>query len=80
MMNPQLAWARYVVVYLLLAKMELQFLYLQFVYVALLMAVVVYEFLRVYMIRNNFLSEEWYPIVNQEGNVIGKIEKKMGHN
>lgn len=66
----------YVVVYLLLAKMEFQFLYLQFVYVALLMAVVVYEFLRVYMIRNNFLSEEWYPIVNQEGNVIGKIEKK----
>lgn len=50
--------------------------YLHSIFLAFLIAVIVYEFIRVRVIRDNFRKEEWYPIVNSEGHVIGKIEKK----
>ncbi len=38
--------------------------------------VIIYEFIRVNIIRCNLKQEEWYPILNEKGDVIGKVEKK----
>jgi hypothetical protein len=42
-------------------------------YVALLLVVILYEYIRVTLIRVRLLKEEWLPIVNEKGREIGSI-------
>jgi isopentenyldiphosphate isomerase len=45
-----------------------------YVYVGLLLFLVVYEMLRVLIIRAKLTREEWWPIVNEQGKIIGSIQ------
>lgn len=45
------------------------------IYTGVIVLVVIYEAIRVYYIRRQLFKEEWWPIVNREGGVIGSIEK-----
>ena len=42
----------------------------------LLVGAALYETVRVYMIRGQLGQEEWWPIVNKKGKVIGAVERK----
>lgn len=46
------------------------------VFLALLFFLVFYEFIRVTLIRIRLLKEEWWPIVNENGIVIGSVQKE----
>lgn len=48
--------------------------FIQDVYVFALLLLIVYEFIRVTFIRIQLFKEEWWPIVNQEGLVIGSVQ------
>lgn len=45
-------------------------------YTILLAIAALYETVRVYMIRMQLNQEEWWPIINRQGQVIGTVEKK----
>lgn len=45
-------------------------------YTVLFVIAALYETVRVYMIRIRLNQEEWWPIINKEGKVIGTVEKK----
>lgn len=45
------------------------------VYTAFLLMVMAGETIRVYFIRRKLFQEDWWPIVNREGAVIGSVEK-----
>ncbi len=45
-------------------------------YTVLLVGAALYETVRVYMIRGQLGLEEWWPIVNKKGKVIGAVERK----
>ena len=45
-------------------------------YTVLLVGAALYETVRVYMIRGQLGQEEWWPIVNKKGKVIGAVERK----
>jgi len=47
---------------------------LQYVYVSVVLFLAVYEVLRVQIIRAKLLREEWWPIVNNQGKIIGSIQ------
>jgi len=47
---------------------------LQYVYVSVILFLIVCELLRVYIIRSKLLREEWWPIVNPQGKIIGSIQ------
>lgn len=47
------------------------------IYTGFVVLVVIYEAIRVYFIRRQLFQEEWWPIVNREGGVIGSIEKAL---
>lgn len=46
---------------------------LQYVYISLLLFFVVYEMLRVKLIRSKLIKEEWWPIVSNQGKIVGSI-------
>ncbi len=47
---------------------------LQYVYVCIILFLTIYEILRVQIIRAKLLREEWWPIVNNQGKIIGSIQ------
>ncbi len=47
---------------------------LQYVYIAILFFLSVYEVLRVRIIRSKLIGEEWLPIVSNQGKIIGSIQ------
>ncbi len=49
---------------------------LQFFYLGLLVFFSVYEIFRVQYVRSKLLHEEWWPIVNDQGKIVGSIEHK----
>lgn len=55
-------------------KYQMEFI-IKSIYTGLVLLVVVYEMIRVHLIRRQLFNEEWWPIVNREGGVIGSIEK-----
>lgn len=46
-------------------------------YVGVLCFLVVYEIMRVIVIRSNLSREEWWPIVNEHGKIIGRIQHSV---
>jgi len=49
-------------------------LLLQYVYIVLLLSLIVYEVFRVQIIRAKLFREEWWPIVTDQGKIIGSIQ------
>lgn len=47
---------------------------LQYVYLAILFFLAIYEILRVQIIRSKLIGEEWLPIVSNQGKIIGSIQ------
>lgn len=48
---------------------------LQYLYVGVLFFLSIYEILRVQIIRAKLIREEWWPIVNDQGKIIGSIQR-----
>ena len=46
----------------------------QYIYICLLSFLIFYEGLRVKIVRADLLNEEWWPIVNDNGKIIGSIQ------
>jgi len=58
-------------------KVKNDALYLQFLqsfYVGILVFLSAYEILRVHIIRGKLIKEEWWPIVSNQGKIIGSIQ------
>lgn len=53
---------------------------LQSVYLGVLLFFIVYEILRVEIIRSRLLREEWLPVVNNQGKIIGSIQHTISLN
>lgn len=53
---------------------------LQYVYMATLFFLSIYEILRVQIIRSKLLREEWLPIVNTNGKIVGSIQSQTSLN
>ena len=49
--------------------------YVKYVYFLTILVIVVYEFIRVESVRISLLREEWLPVMDEDGNVIGSIQK-----
>ena len=49
-------------------------------YVTLLLALVLYEIVRVQIVRAKLLKEEWWPIVNEQGKIIGSVQHRTSLN
>jgi isopentenyldiphosphate isomerase len=49
-------------------------LFLQYLYVGILIFLAIYEILRVQFIRVKLNKEEWWPIVSKQGKIIGSIQ------
>ena len=49
-------------------------LVMQYVYVGVIVFLSLYELLRVQMIRSKLIKEEWWPIVSNQGKIIGSIQ------
>lgn len=47
---------------------------LRFGYIGLLVSLIVYEILRVQVIRAKLLHEEWWPIITDQGKIVGSIQ------
>jgi isopentenyldiphosphate isomerase len=47
---------------------------IQYVYLAVLFFLAIYEILRVQIVRSKLIGEEWLPIVNNQGKIIGSIQ------
>ena len=48
---------------------------IKIIYTVVVTLFVLYETIRVHFIRQQLFQEEWWPIVNREGGVIGSVEK-----
>jgi len=48
---------------------------LQYVYISIVLFLVLYELLRVQIIRSKLFREEWWPIVNTQGKIMGSIQQ-----
>lgn len=53
---------------------------LQYIYVGTLFFLSIYEILRVQIIRSKLLREDWLPIVNEHGKIIGSIQSQISLN
>lgn len=53
---------------------------LQSIYLGVLLFFVVYEVVRVGIVRSRLLREEWLPIVNNQGKIIGSIQHTISLN
>ncbi len=47
------------------------------IYVGVIIAYVVYELIRVQMIRLELLKEVWWPIVNEQGAIVGNVHSQI---
>lgn len=45
----------------------------QYIYIGSLVFLILYEILRVHIIRTDLMKEEWWPIVSEQGKIIGSI-------
>jgi isopentenyldiphosphate isomerase len=54
--------------------------FFQKAYVTLLLALVLYEIVRVQIVRAKLLKEEWWPIVNEQGRIIGSVQHSTSLN
>lgn len=48
--------------------------FLKYVFLGVLVFMIFLELLRVQIIRNKLIREEWWPIVNEQGKIVGSIE------
>ena len=53
---------------------------LRYFYLGLLVFLIIYEIFRVHYIRAKLFHEEWWPIVNEQGKIVGTIEHKTSLN
>lgn len=53
---------------------------LQYCYIGLLLFLIVYELFRVQIIRAKLLREEWWPIVTDQGKIVGSIQHQTSLN
>ena len=53
---------------------ELYLQMLKYVYVGVIIFLTGYELIRVHIIRTKLMKEEWWPIVSNQGNIIGSIQ------
>lgn len=49
--------------------------YVKYVYFLTILVIVVYEFIRVESVRISLFREEWLPVMDENGNVIGSIQR-----
>lgn len=49
-------------------------------YIASLFFIIVYEFIRVTLIRVSLFKEEWWPVVNEKGQVTGSVQSQVSLN
>ncbi|MDD4993005.1 MAG: NUDIX domain-containing protein [Paludibacter sp.] len=47
-----------------------------YAYIVIFICLIVYEVLRVHLVRTKLMAEEWWPIVTDQGKIIGNIEHK----
>jgi len=47
-----------------------------YAYIVIFLFLIAYEVLRVHIVRTKLMAEEWWPIVNDQGKIIGNIEHK----
>jgi ADP-ribose pyrophosphatase YjhB (NUDIX family) len=50
---------------------------IQYIYAFSTVLIVLYEMLRVYLVRSELIKEEWWPILNENGMIIGNIQNKV---
>ena len=53
---------------------------LQYAYLVALAFLIVYELVRVYIVRADLLKEEWWPIVSDQGKIIGSVQHQTSLN
>ncbi len=53
---------------------------LQSIYLGILFFLVIFELLRVRIIRSKLILEEWIPIVNNQGKIVGSIQQNQSLN
>lgn len=59
------------------ANSDVLSVYLRNSYTFLLLLLMVYEYIRVYFIRHKLQNEEWWPIIDKHGNVIGSVPRSV---
>ena len=70
------AFLAYIILFFLFLHQEKeQFLAEELLFIMMII-IIIYEFIRQTIIKINLRKEEWLPIVDEKGNVLGKIEKK----
>ncbi len=52
----------------------------QYIYTSALAFLIIYEILRVKIVRTDLLKEEWWPIVSDQGKIIGSIQHQTSLN
>jgi len=65
----------YLVIHATVKEGKLYLLLLQNLYVCILIFLSLYEILRVQIIRAKLIKEEWWPIVNSQGKIVGSIQQ-----
>ncbi len=48
--------------------------FIQYVYLSILAFLVFYEIMRVLIVRASLIREEWWPIVNDKGKIVGSVQ------
>lgn len=54
------------------------FRYLKYTYALSILIVGIYETIRVFIVRNRLLNEDWLPVVDEEGRVTGSVQYQPG--
>lgn len=80
----RVVWGLFIVLFLYVAAFlvvdatlkndEIYLLLLQYIYVGVIVFLSLYEVLRVQIIRSKLIKEEWWPIVSNQGKIIGSIQ------
>ncbi len=47
------------------------------IYVGVIIAYIIYELIRVHLIRLELLKEVWWPIVNEQGAIVGNVQSQV---
>ena len=64
----------YLVIQIINTNMVLYQQMLEYVYVGVIFFFAIYELLRVQIIRSKLMREEWWPVVSNQGKIIGSIQ------
>ncbi len=64
----------FLIIHIVVKKDALYLQLLQNLYVCILTFLTLYEILRVQIVRAKLVKEEWWPIVNDQGKIIGSIQ------